>query len=97
AGGGLAGESAHQIPAWASATVFLSLGRDRWISLGLDGEADWSRRNPFTLAPTVVLDGRTIGWAGKLAVVAPYGFAGGGAESWLGVVLRLIGEFDLGE
>ncbi len=95
-GASFAGESAHQIPAWASATAFLNLGRDRWISLGLDGETDWSRRNPFTVAPTLLLDGSILHWSGRLAVVAPYGFATGGAESWFGLVLRLIGEFDVG-
>ena len=95
-GASFAGESAHQIPAWASATAFLNLGQDRWISLGLDGETDWSRRNPFTVAPTLLVDGRILDWPVRLAVVAPYGFATGGADAWFGLVLRLIGEFDVG-
>ncbi len=95
-GAALGSGSAHEIPAWASATAFLNLGRDRWTSLGLDGEADWSRRNPFTLAPTLLVDGRILHWPGRLAVVAPYGFATGGADAWFGLVLRLIGEFDVG-
>jgi len=89
-------ESAHAVPAWASATAFLNLGRDRWASLGLDGEADWTRRNPFTLAPTLLLDARTLRWPVRLAIVTPYGFAGGGAEAWFGLMVRLIGEFDIG-
>jgi hypothetical protein len=66
------------------------------MSLGLGGEADWTRRNPFTLAPTLLLDGRTLHWPLRLALVTPYSFAGGGTESWFGLVVRLIGEFDVG-
>lgn len=95
-GAAIAGGSAHEIPAWASATAFLNLGQGRWTSLGLDGEADWSRRNPFTLAPTVLVDGRILHLPGRLAVVALYGFASGGQEPWLGLILRLVGESDLG-
>lgn len=95
-GAAFGSDSAHAVPAWASATAFLNLGRDRWASLGLDGEADWTRGNPFTLAPTLLLDARTLHWPVRLALVTPYGFAGGGAEAWFGLVVRLIGEFDIG-
>ena len=95
-GAAFGSDSAHAIPAWAGGTAFLNLGRDRWLSLGLGGEADWSRSNPFTLAPTLLLDGRTLHWPLRLALVTPYGFAGGATESWFGLVLRLIGEFDVG-
>lgn len=90
-----AGESVHQIPAWMSATGFVNFGRDRWLSFGLDAEADWTRANPFTVAPMFLLDGRLLHWPGRLALVAPYGCPGGGSERWIGLAVRLIGEFDL--
>ena len=93
--GAAAGDSsAHVIPAWVSATAFLNFGQGRWCSLGLDGEADWTRMNPFTIAPTLVVNGSVLHLPGKLAIVAPYGFPGGTQEAWLGLMVRIIGEFD---
>jgi hypothetical protein len=88
------GTSAHLIPAWASTTVFLNFGRGRWGSLGLDGEADWTRPNSFTVAPTLVFNGTALHLPGKVAIVTPYGFPAGSREPWFGLVLRVIGEFD---
>ncbi len=79
---------------WASTTAFLNFGRGRWISLGLDGEADWTRTNSFTVAPTLVLNGDILHIPGKVALVAPYGFPAGTGEPWFGLLLRVIGEFD---
>jgi hypothetical protein len=86
--------SAHLIPVWASATAFLNFGQGRWGSLGLDGEADWTRTNPFTVAPTLIFNGPAFHIPGKLAIVTPYGFPAGGQESWFGLIVRIIGEFD---
>ncbi len=93
-GASAGGASAHLIPVWASATAFLSFGAQRWGSIGLDGEADWTRTNPLTLAPTLLLHGRVLQIPARLALVVPYGLPGGGAEPWFGLLLRLIGEFD---
>ncbi len=90
------GGSAHLIPVWASTTAFLNFGRGRWASLGLDGEADWTRTNPFTVAPTLVFNGSVVHIPGKVAIVAPYGFPAGSREPWFGLMLRVIGEFDFG-
>jgi len=94
AGAAAGDSSAHVIPAWVSATAFLNFGQGRWCSLGLDGEADWTRMNPFTLAPTFIFNGPTFHIPGKLAIVTPYGFPGGAQEAWFGLMVRIIGEFD---
>jgi len=86
--------SAHAIPAFASVTVFLNFGEGRWCSLGLDSLADWTRPNPFTVAPTLLLNGNPIHLPWKIGVVALYGPSGGGQPSWFGLVVRLIGDFD---
>ncbi len=95
-GAAAGGTSAHQIPVWVSTTAFLNFGRERWCSLGLDGETDWTRINPFTVAPTLVFDGSVLHIPGKVAIVAPYGFPAGSQEHSFGLLLRVIGEFDFG-
>jgi len=87
--------SAHAIPAWASATVLFNFGRSRWGSLGLDSAADWTRPNPFTLAPTFILNGHGLHIPGTVAVVGLYGIPGGNQDAWFGLLVRVIADFDL--
>ena len=48
------------------------------------------------MAPTLVFHGRALHVPGKLALVAPYGFAAADRDPWFGLIVRLIGEFNFG-
>ena len=94
-GAGAGSHSAHAVPLRAQAAVLAELGgKGRLGFAGFEVDTDWARRTPLTVAANLILRGGTLHVPFDLGIAVPWTPQSRYGDGSVGVLVRLILEFD---
>ncbi len=94
-GAGVGAASVHLVPLHLQGAVLYEFGAGSGLGFaGIEADSDWARRTQVTLAPNLVIRGGRLHLPIDVGLAMPWTIAARSSERSLGVLLRLMLEFD---